>query len=178
MAYDHLKTEQLANKIRIRKEFLNQVVNRVTGLVRKYGKVTKRDECHSHTRVVSELRNFGNFTFETDLGQTDFGGNDIMIWHHPGKSFREGGLDFAFDKEWTPVLDVYFQVKDEYEVKAFNEETNWQKTLTFVLKNQDKIAERIRKAQNKAKKKLVEWRQEDKEMIGLLAEAKKLGIEP
>lgn len=175
MAHDS-STEQLVKKVRVRKEFLDKIINSITELVREYGRVTRREQGSSHTRVVMELRNFGNFTFETDLGQTMFGGNAVRVWHHPGKSFREGGLDAAWDKEWKPVLDVYFQT--DYQVGAFDEETDWQKALIYVLKNQRRVARENRDAVLKRSQKLEKKERANAKSAKLVADAQKLGIIP
>ncbi len=179
MVSDHLKTEQLAKQVRARKEFLNRVVKSLMNLVQEYGIVTKRDTANCHIRVVSELRNFRSFTFATDLGQTDFGGNTTKVWYHPGKNFREGGLDSAWDKEWTPVLDVDFQVTgDDYEVHIFNESVDWQRALLHVFKNKIKIAAQIERNQKETLKKVKKWKQVDTKMDKLVADARKLRIIP
>ena len=174
MAHD-LNIKQLASKVRARKEFLDKITDLATKLVREYGRVTKRDQGSWHTRIVTELRNFGNFTFETDLDQTQFGGDAVKIWHHPGKSFREGGLDSAWNKEWTPVLDVYFQTA--YKVNTFNENTDWQRALIYVLNNQRKVA-RERREVLKGTQKLDKKEQTDAKNTKLIAEAQELGIIP
>lgn len=177
MTFSQMKIEQqLARKVGARKRFLDKVVSPIVDLVHKRGKVNKREQGSSHTRVVSELINFGDFTFETDLGQTMFSGDTIRVWHHPHRNFREGGLDYAHDKEWTPVLDVYYQDRSDYKVGAFRDETDWQRALIRVLKNQNKIAARIKKTQDKASKTLRNWRQADERKDKLAKEAQKLGL--
>lgn len=173
MAHD-LNTKRLARQIKARKDFLNKVVNSVTKLVREYGRVTKRDQGSSNTRVVSELRNFGNFTFETDLGQTMFGGNTIRVWYHPNKSFRKDGLDSAWDKEWQPVLNIYYQT--DYKVINFDEQREWQRALFRVLKNKERIATQVKKKEGKTKTTVVQNSAINEEGNKLLKEAKKLGI--
>lgn len=180
MTCDHLKTKQLAKKIRARKQFLNQVVGQIINLVGQYGWVTKRDQENYHTNVVTELRNFGNFTFETNLGQTDFGGDAVKVWYHPGKNFREGGLDFAWDKEWIPVLDVYFQEEKNYDVYTFKKSADWQKALLYVLKNKAKVAaqiqKQVKKDQEKKLKTLTNQEKNDANIARFIESAKKLGI--
>lgn len=181
MAHSQLTTEQeLAKKIRARKEFLNKVCGQIIDLVRKYGKITRRDQGNNHTNVISELHNFGSFTFETNLGQTDFVGDTIGVWYHPGRSFREGGLDFAWDKKWIPVLYIHYQVKGDYEVATFNKNVGWQKALLYILKNKTRIATQIateiEKEKEKELKKEKKRKQAETDKTKLVEEAQKLGF--
>ena len=173
-----LTNKTLARKIRARKRFLDNVLNPIIQLVDKRGTVTKREQRSSYTHVVAELRNFGNFTFRTDLDKTKFGGDTIKVWYHPGRSFREGGLDSVWDKEWIPVLDINFLICTDYLVREFNKKTDWQRALVSVLKNQDNVATQINKIQEKAVERLQTWRQEGERNDQLIREAKKLGIVP
>ena len=175
MAYEHIKTEELAKEVRTRNEFLDIVTNRVIDLVRKYGEVTKRDEGNNHTNIVSNLCNFGSFTFETDLGQIDFGGNTVRVWHHPGKNFQENSV---WSNPLVPVLDVYFQTTKDYAVSIFNHRTGWQKALINLLKNRARIAAQIKKTQNKTLKTRENQEQSNTEKIKLIKEAQKLRIIP
>ncbi len=176
MAQKSAETKNLVRKIKKREQFLVRVVTGVIALVQKHGTLKSSERGGSHIRTIKELCNFGNFTFETDLGQTDFGGNTISVWYHPGKIFREGGSDSAHDKKLTLVLDVYYQT--HYEVNEFYEKPNWQKAIIRVFKNQDKIAEQIKRVQNRSVEKLLEQRQEEDRKFELVEKAKRLGIIP
>ena len=135
-----LNTKELAKKVRGRRKFLDKVIGEIITLVNTKGKTVSRMVHSARKYIVLELRNFGAFTFHTDWGQTMFGGNTVKVYYHPGRNFREGGLDSAFDKDWTPVLDVDFQVDGEYRVNKFDEKLSWQKKLVWVLRNKDRIA--------------------------------------
>lgn len=174
MTQKSTETRELVRRIKARKEFLDTIFMNVINLVCAYGTVTMKEEANCHTNVMWELRNFGGFTFETDLGQTDFGGDSVKVWYHPKQDFREGGLDAAYDKAWTPVLDVFFQT--DYVVKHFSESSAWKKAFARVWRNQGKIVEQIKKNQDEAKTKLAGWREEDEKRNELLRVAKKLGI--
>ena len=149
----NLANKALAGKVRKRKRFLDETIDPVIKLVCERGRMVSRNQGSSNTHVVWELRNFGGFSFHTDLGQTMFGGNTVKIYYHPGRSFREGGLDSAHDKEWIPVLEVDFQTHREYVVKRFDETTGWRRALVRVLRNKDKIASRTAKTSQKQVKR-------------------------
>lgn len=172
------RPNQLAKKIQTRKKFLNRVVVEIIDLVSKQGVIISETEHSCHTHVVSELRNFGHFSFHTSLDQTMFGGNRVKAWYHPRRNFREGGLDSAWDKEWTPVLNVYFQVDDNYEIEIFNNNVNWQRALLRVFNNKEKIADQIKKTRSKTLQKSKKQTQADMEKSKLIEDAKKLGIIP
>lgn len=169
-------TDKLAKKVRTRKNFLNKVVNPVIDLVHKRGTIVRREQGSCHTRIVAEFRNFGDFTFHTDLGQTMFGGNTVKIFYHPGRNFREGGLDSAFDREWSPVLFVDFHTDGDYTVRSFNEKAGWQKALVSVLKNENKIMAQIEKTRSKAKKISKKQEQNSQVENEIRKEAYKLGL--
>jgi len=173
-----LTNKDLARKIRGRKNFLDKTVDAVINLVCNRGKVLSRSEHSAHTHIIWELHNFGGFSFRTDLGQTMFGGNTVKVYYHPGRSFREGGLDSAWDKDCSPVLIVYFPTEGDYKVGQFNEKTDWQRALIRVLKNQNNIAAQINKAKEKENKTLQKWSQKDEKNAQLIKEAQKLGITP
>lgn len=176
-------TKELARKIRARKKFLKRIVTPVINLVVKRGRVLERHMGSCNIHIISELRNFGGFTFETDLGQTQFGGSTVTIFYHPHCNFREGGIDFARENERI-VLSVFFQTEAEYEYKVitFDNRTDWQRVLIHVLQNADKIAERQNAKEkriaerNKAESELAEFRKERK--LKLIEEAKNLSIIP
>ena len=166
----------IARKLKNRKEFLKKIVERVEELVRKEGTELSYIEHSCHTHIVAELRNFGHFSFHTSLGQTMFGGNTITIYYHTGRSFREGGIDSAYDKEWTPVLKVDFQTGDDFKVVIFDEQRNWQRALVRVLKNEENIAAQIKRKKEEAKTAKARNRAAEEKKKKLLEEAKKLGV--
>lgn len=151
MAQDK-KTRKLARQIQTRMEFLKQTTGAVINLVIQKG-TWKEEVKRFHTYVSAELRDFGGFSFEVELGKTEEGGNTVKMYCHPGRKFREGGLDSAWDKEFMPVLSVDFWSGDSYEVRTFSDEFKWQKALSRVLKNKDKISTRIAATAEKEKQK-------------------------
>src|SRR3989338_8127473 len=148
--------ESLTIKILNRRRFLKEIIDPIIKLVSENGVVLKYDKHSCHTHIVSELNNFGHFSFHTDLGQTMFGGDTITIYYHPNRKFREGGIDSAHDKESQPVLEVYEQI--DYEIKKFDEQKNWQRALVRVLKNKDRIVSQIKKEQKKTKTTITQTR--------------------
>jgi hypothetical protein len=166
----------LANKIRVRKKFLDKIITSIIQLVANKGKIINRVMGSSSKHIVQELRNFGGFSFYTDLGQTMFGGNTIKVYHHPGQSFCDGGLDLAQNNICEPVLDVYFQTADEYDVCTFNESKKWQRALIRVLKNQDKIAAQLDRKENKLKNKSEKEEVKRLKEERLQEEARRLGV--
>lgn len=165
---------KLSNKLKGRKRFLDKIFDLVPSLVSKEGVVLSYSEHSCHTHVVSELNNFGHFSFHINLGQTMFGGDTVTIYYHPNRKFREGGIDFAHDKDWQPVLKVRSLI--DYQVENFDEQRNWQRALLYVLKNKDRIVARIKKEQEKAKITVAQSRAVDESKNKLREEAKKLGI--
>ena len=172
----------LKKQIEERKKFLNRIVPLIVELVRSHGVVKIEKEFPFHYNIVSELRDFAYFSFITDLGQTDFGGNSLEVYFHPGQMFRQGGLEAAFGPTGSPVLNVCWQDEDKYEVLVFNQEIDWQEPLVRLLKNKDKIAREMgiqkerEKTQRKRDKEAEAARKQEEERIR--EEAKKLGIIP
>lgn len=171
-----LNIKELVRKTRERKKFLDAIIEPVIKLVREKGRMINRSQETSHTNVVWELRNFGGFSFHTDLGQTMFGGNTVKVFYHPSRSFREGGLDSAHDKDWVPVLDVYFQTELEYRVSKFDERLSWQRKLFWVLRNKDKVAARAEKENRKRRDVSRRELRQIEKREDTINDAKRLGI--
>ncbi len=170
----------LENKIAKRRKFLNEVFDRITNLVSKEGEQLSYSEHSCHTNVVAELKNFGNFTFTTNLDQSMIGGDTIRVYYHPGRKFQEGGTDAAHDKGLDPVLAVDVDGRGIYTVRIFDEQRNWQKKLLHLLKNSNKIAKGIRKAKERAEKEAKSVRDkrhaDEEKRKRLLKEAENLRI--
>jgi hypothetical protein len=178
MAYDVLQTREIARQVRKRKALLRMAVACVDYFVEKYGIVVEKAQGSSNTHIVSRLINFKDFTFETDYGQTMFGGNNVKIWHHPGKRFREGGLDSAHDSCWNPVIDVYFQVGNDWQVNVFNPTPVWQKELIHLFRNRVRVCNEINRVRKSILPQKTSSKQEQaiKVREDLIAEALKLRI--
>jgi len=166
---------RLKRKIQSRKKFLDRILEPVINLIREEGTIIDYQE---YTYLnFAELRDFGHFSFHTDPEPIRYmfvQGYTVKIYYHPGRKFREGGLESAFDKDWTPVLDV--RVDDYYEVAIFNEQRNWQRALIRILKNSDRIAAQIRKRREKEQMIIEEKCTDNEKIKKLLEEAKKLKV--
>lgn len=166
-----LSPEQvLARKIQVRRAFLKRVVSFVMDIVDERGRQTRYEEGNFHTHVVRKLEAFAGFSFETDLGQSSMGGNDITIWH---RGNREDGM-------YLPVLKVRWQAAafnpNKCEVNLFAESGNWQTALKRVMRNKVKIIEKMAKAEKAAEARQQKALLAEKEREALQTAAKRLGI--
>ena len=180
MAYDHLSTEQLAQKIEERKRFLTKVVNFAEKLLLERGKLIKEVQKSWNTNVIKRLDNFGNFSFFADWGQSMMGGNDVKIYHHPHLT----NIDLANTR---PVLHVRYMMgtfcidDDDCGVAYFNEDVEWQTAIEQVIKNKKSILAQIDKESKdlKREKSATEKHQErvEQERNQTEKDAKRLGIQ-
>jgi len=171
MALD-VGTKELERKIKERQEWLEKIVPFIETLVRERGEVVSRDQSNWHTNVVAQLDNFEGFSFMTDLGQTDFGGNDVTVWFHDRP---KPGLEST-----RLVLAVYYQGASlcgfDCRVNKFDDDGKWQAELDRLVSNRDKILrERDEQEKQRAAQEIAE-REERGRRATLQREAKRLGF--
>ncbi|MDB5194768.1 MAG: hypothetical protein JWN50_782 [Parcubacteria group bacterium] len=127
-------------QIEARKRFLLETVNLSLDLLEKRGRQTKYEQGSSHTNVGCELKNFSGFDFESDLGQTMMGGNDLTITYHGASGPRT-------------VLKVYWQNfrfdPEDCTVNVFAQDQHWQRALIRTLAQKDRIIEKTDRAEKK-----------------------------
>jgi len=145
MTYESLSNEELTRKVALRREFLLRVIRWVEKAVPSRGELLKREIGSSHTHTVCLLQDFGDFSFQSDTGQTMMGGNSVNVWYHPG--FR--GLDLGKTRS---VLTLHYQSDpNNCEVSIYEIGTPWEDSLSYVMENENEIAAEAT-AQAEAKK--------------------------
>jgi hypothetical protein len=130
----------LEAKITARIKLLSDIVDLVDNILREKGRVLERHIGSSNTNLVEELKDFENFSFWSDTGQTMFGGNSYKIWYKRGT-----------DK--VLVLHLDFQAGiEEAEITTFDPKRDWLNALKRLIKNWKQMmvkSERERKIQEK-----------------------------
>ncbi len=173
MAYDHIKTEQLAKKVEERKRFLKKIVNFAENLLLKRGRLIKRVQGSCNTNVKRQLDGFAHFSFFADWGQTMFGGNDVMIWYYP--DFKD--IDPI---KTRAVLHIYYQAAlfsvDDCEVKHFDENNEWQNAIERVIKEKKSIVAQITQTLKSSKKQDKAINEKQQKQSQTERDAKRLGI--
>jgi len=154
----------LEAKIVARIKLLSAIVNFVDELLRKKGKVL---ECHTescNTNMVEELKDFENFSFWSDTGQTMFGGNTYKIWYMRGT-----------DKVLVLYLDFQAGI-EEAEIKTFDPKPDWLKALKCLIKNWKQVVVKCERERKNQEEK--SWRQRQQEVVNnaLREKAVRLGI--
>lgn len=141
MSNDELTLKNLEKRIAERKKLIKRFVDFAEKLVCKSGEVLNREVGSSNTHTIACLRDFGNFSFRADTGQTMMGGNTIEIWYHPGIS------KITFDAI-KPALRVWYQCDlDEAhaEIRVFDINMAWQTALKRLISRKDKVLAQVAK---------------------------------
>ena len=164
----------LSRKISERERFLKESIPFIEKLVREKGVLIKRTTGSSNIRVVMELKNFGNFSFHCDWGQTMFGGNTIQAWYQPNTSPAENCPSA------THVLSVYYQcasfTPQDCDVSVFGEGLTWQEALGRTIRDREKILAAMAKERQEAKENSLRKARQEQESLALRKKASKLGF--
>jgi hypothetical protein len=163
-----MNSNTLARRVAQRKKFVERVVLFVQKFAVECGHLTKREMGSSSCHVVWEARYFERLSFVADLGQTMFGGNDIVIRYHG---------PVAPVNSSTIVFSVHYQASlDDCEVKVFDMTTNWVNDLKQLMRNRSRVSQRVRKQKevDLAREKRDALLREKKRKLE--AEAKRLGL--
>jgi len=132
-----VKSKNLEKKIAARQKFIEEVIGFVNQLVSEEGVMLTYEEYSCHTYTLAELNNLACFSFRTSGSFTMFGGDQVMVWYHPGS--EKSGLD--------PVFDVtYWDIK-ECEVKYFDPSEFWQQALRRLIRNKKRLLARRKRLQ-------------------------------
>lgn len=117
----------LEAKIAARIKLLSSIVDFVGKILREKGIVLERHIESCNTNMVEELKDFKNFSFWSDTGQTMFGGNTYKIWYMRGS-----------DKVLVLYLDFQAGI-EEAEIKTFDSKRDWLNALKCLIKNWKQI---------------------------------------
>ena len=160
------KKKGLAEAVAGRVEFLKKVIEFALSIVRERG-VQLEHTVHSfHTNTVSELRDFGDFSFHTDTGHSEMGGNRLRVWYHP--NHLTGRL---------LVLNVYWQCGiAECSPDSFNSDPAWQEEILKVIRCRKSIAKKIDRAIKTAAGKSAARAEETRRNFALAETAKRLQV--
>lgn len=161
-----MSTQSLQARVQARKEQLTRYLTFVGEMLRDHGVQTHREQHRDHTHTKRELKNWEEFSFAGDWGQTSMGGNEEFVRY-------QGKL----------VLHVYYQAYspgiDDIKVRHFDPDLVWQKALDISIKRKDKVLatrERQRQARLDAgqrQRERQEWQEalrQDAERLGLAVE--------
>lgn len=122
--FPEMSYEELVQKVADREAVVLEAIGLAEGLVFRRGSVVSREQHDYHTRIVLRLEDFGGVTIETESGQTDFGGNSVMI-------LIAGHQVFSARWQTDPSKAVVWCHSDPEE---------WLTTLRDVVARQDEIA--------------------------------------
>jgi hypothetical protein len=149
--------EKLERQIEVRKKLVLSYLNFVKKIMSEIGERTLYEESSNHTKTKWELLDFHGFRFFGAFGLTCFGGNEIII---------------EFNREqrgWLSVLSVYWQDKNDLDVKVFDTNNDWQKLLKQIISQRERLIAEF----NNAKKQQVTENKLVKENSQRLAELQK-----
>ena len=143
--------KDLAKEVDQRQKLIERVVKFVEALVLKRGELIAKVVGSSNTRTKRLLTNFGDFSFFVDDGQTMFGGTEVVVWYHPKQVCNPSVILPKLDNGMLPhlVFEAYYQDLADCKVRKFDNNTLWVKALNCVIKNETKIAKRLKKERKK-----------------------------
>ena len=121
--FEHFTDKQLEERILERLNQIKRIHKFAELIVREYGRILKLDFGCCNTHVIARLDNFEGFSFISDTGQTMMGRNDLVV---------------EFNSK--VVLSVYYQSNlDECRVKIFDESSDWQSKLEYLMTHKDEV---------------------------------------
>lgn len=167
MELDAKAKKKLRAQVCERKRRLKQILDFVQTFVPKHGRETKNETHTTHTTVVRELDDFNGLKIEWSTGNTMMGGNHIKIWY--GSPPANKSLVF-----WANYWDgANFE---RWAVTTFSKERGWQCAFTYAAGHSEKILEKIRVAQARARTAMGKDEKAKASEAALLAMAGKLGL--
>jgi hypothetical protein len=115
----------LVAKVAARKKFLVSIIPFITNILQKVGTRTFYSQGNSNTHTMWELRDFGEFDFFGEFEKSQWGGNEIKIWH-PARG--------------CIVMHITFQTDHtDCKVIVFNNDPTWQQILEQTIANKDQL---------------------------------------
>ena len=79
--FKDVSTDELESMVKERREEIREMLCFITEIVKKIGKVTKRETLSSNTKMERMVDSFGGlFAFLWSTGETMMGGNTIKAW--------------------------------------------------------------------------------------------------
>ncbi len=136
--------DELAAAVAARIEFLKEVAAFAEMITRERGETLKNEVHKYHVRSVRELFNFGGFSFRVDVGQSEWGGNDVKIWYHPGSRYADIAKT---DSSQAVALDISWGIEIEKPTHMrFNDNPGWQREILKVIRRWKSIAAQVDRA--------------------------------
>lgn len=158
------KISVLEKRIKERLELTIKICKFAESLLYEKGVLIKESMHSSHCNIIREMKDFMNFSFFGDFGQSMMGGNDVKIW-------------YPEQKDEYLVFHVRFQgatIDDECKLKIFIETGDWLQKLKIIIRNKNKFLAAFDKKSKTAKAKSVKQIAEDIKMATLRAQAERL----
>jgi len=164
--FENLTNDELENKIRERLGIFQTIVDFVSDVCLKIGKVIKREQGSCNTHIIYEITDFAGFYIYWSTGETQFGGATIKI-----RSINLSTTVVDFRYLGTNELGL----EDIWEVNAF-EEKLLRDALLEVIARKDKIIEMINEEKKVKESDVKQDRENRKERKELIDIANKLGL--
>ena len=128
-------SKSLAKRVVARQRFLEKVIDFAETIIREGGRVIRHKTYDCYTQTEAELMNFAGFSFRTYGAFTMFGGEELKIWYHPDSKERPP----------QPVLEVEWYEMAKLKVKHFDTSVKWQRALSRIIKDKEKVVARVRR---------------------------------
>ena len=155
---------QIKKEVAARQKFLAQLVSFAAKWIQVHGQ-TLREKVHdAHTSWEAKLDGFHGFWFRISTGHSMMGGNDLQIYS--AAALNQG----------TKILDVYWQVGDEFQVRHFAPGLNWQEAMRKLMRRKSLLKKTEPKKSKKKEEQETRARLKEKERTALLKQAEKLGV--
>ncbi len=126
-----------AEMIASRQRLIEDINGFATRILEAQGRIIDEVVHSHHTRLVRELRDWNEFSFCSETGRSQFGGESLKVWYRT-----------------RPVLDVTWTDIASCLVLTFSTSGDWQLALAILMK--DEAAALAKAAAEKEAKRLAE----------------------
>ncbi|GEM_PF-5318740 len=172
MVYEHLSTEELAQQVRARQNWLEKVTNFVETLVQERGKILCQRQGSSSVYILRSLTDFEGFSFVVESGYTTLEGNEVAVHYHSGMEYwlldpRHSSslkLQLCYQTDHLGCLVRHFEIGD------------WQSTLDYIMEHKDEAVARFdhAKAQHTARQQAEQTEQQQRAQLIWFAQRLKI----
>lgn len=168
------KDRKIAAAVAARIAFLKKVTDFAMMIARERGEMLKNSVHRFHTHSIHRLPDFGDFTFYTDLGHSEMGGNQVKIWYHPGRKYADyakGGF------EQNIALDISWGINvEEPTHMVFSDNPDWQREIPKVIRCWKSIAAKIDAESKRMEQKNLARVEEAQRNFAIAEQARRLQI--